>query len=109
MASKTESFRASISTAIDVLFKKGYLLNNLDWDIKGNKYTLRIRGADRRPMVGVGLITFNGTSGNVSLINAVTGQKTSLKVDFQSDEGIRAYLDSVLCFAQQLREEAAYK
>lgn len=109
MASKTESFRASISTAIGELFKEGYLLDNLDWDIKGNKYTLRIRGADRRPMVGVGLITFHGTSGNVSLTDAVTGQETSLKVDFQSNEGMRAYLDGVLCFAQQLRKEAAYK
>ena len=109
MPSKTNIIRLWISAAIGELFDKGYLLNDLDWDVKGNKYTLRIRGADSRPMVAVGIITFTGISDNVVLTNAVTGQKTSIKIDVESDKNQSDFLNNICNFAQQLREEAAYK
>ena len=109
MASKTDSIRSWIAVAIEELFAKKYLLNDLDWDVKGNKYTLRIRGADRRPMVAVGLITFFGQTGNISLINAVTGEKESLKVDVGNKESHQVFLKKVLAFAKRLRDEEAYQ
>ena len=109
MASKTSIIRLWISAAITELFAQEYLLDNLDWDVKGNKYTLRIRGADRRPMVGVGLITFYGTSGSISLINAVTGHRETMKADVESKESKKVFLNNVSDFAKRLRDEAAYK
>ncbi len=53
-----KDFHKYASVAIGSLSDNGYLLNDLDWDVKGQKYTLRIRGADRQPMVGVGVTTF---------------------------------------------------
>ena len=107
MSSKTDIIHSYIAAAISELFAKEYLLDNLDWDIQGNKYTLRIRGADSRPMVAVGLITW--TSAGITLINAVTGKKDSLKVDVESKDSKQDILRSVSDFAEQLREEAAYK
>ena len=109
MASKTSIIRSWIFAAITELFEQEYLLDSLDWDVKGNKYTLRIRGADRRPMVGVGLITFSGTSGNISFINAVTGHRETMKADVESKESKQVFLNNVFDFAKQLRDEAAYK
>ena len=109
MASRTDIIRSWISGAIAELFAKEYLLDNLDWDVKGNKYTLRIRGADRRPMVAVGLITFSGTSDRISFINAVTGQKESLKVDVEDNDSKQIFLKNVSDFAKRLRDEGAYK
>ena len=109
MASRTDIIRSWISGAIEELFAKEYLLDNLDWDVKGNKYTLRIRGADRSPMVAVGLIIFSGTSDRISFINAVTGQKESLKVDVEDKDSKQFFLKNISDFAKRLRDEEAYK
>lgn len=57
-------------------------------------------------MVGVGLITFYGSSGSISFINAVTGHRETMKAD---DESKQVFLNNVFDFAKRLRDEAAYK
>ena len=108
MASRTDIIRSWITVAIEELFAKEYLLDDLDQDVKGNKYTLRIRGADRRPMVAVGLITFSGTSGRISFINAVTGHRETMRADVENKESKQVFLNNVSDFAKRLRDEGAY-
>ncbi len=110
MATKTSIFHRLASSAIAELFDKGYLLDDLDWDVKGQKYTLRIRGADRRPMTAVGLITFSLKSSKVIVIDAVTGEKSEFKI-IKTGDRINAdeFLVFICGWAQELRETAAYK
>lgn len=107
MATKTNVFHQFAAIAICELSEKGYLLNPLDWDVKAQKYTLRIRGADRRPMVAVGLITFSAKSNKIVVYDAVTG----VKDEFAGLEIVNrdAFLSFICTWAQKLREIAAYK
>lgn len=110
MATKTNIFHHLSALAIKELFEEGYLLNELDWDVKAQKYTLRIRSKDGAPMVAVGLITFSAKSNKIIVIDAVTNEKSAfviVETDGQSntDEFIRFMGD----WAQKLRETAAYK
>ena len=110
MSTKTNIFHRFSSLAISELFDKGYLLNDLDWDVKAQKYTLRIRGADRKPMVAVGLITFSAKKYKIIVIDAVTHEKSEFEI-VEANGQINK--DDFLCFicdwAQRLRETAAYK
>lgn len=107
MATKTQVFHQFAAAAIGELSDKGYLLDPLDWDVKAQKYTLRIRGEDRRPMVAVGLITFFAKSNKIVVYDAVTGEKD----EFEGLETANkdAFLTFVCTWAQKLRETAAYK
>ena len=100
------------SAAIDGLTEKEYLMNSLDWDINetDHKYTLRIRGADHRPMVAVGLITFRQKDTMIILINAVTGEHTQFQMKLNNDKNnLDEFVEFMLTYAQKLQEEAAYK
>lgn len=109
MATLSDIFNQYASVAICELTEKGFLLDTLDWDKKGQKYTLRIRGADRKPMVGVGLITFQNWKHTITLIDAVKGSETKFQFDPDNKENKSDFLNCVLIFAKQLREEASYK
>jgi len=83
------------------------LLNPLDRDVKAQKYTLRIRGADQRPMVAVGLITFSARNNKIVVCDAVTGKKDEVEgVDRTNKD---SFLVFICAWAQTLRETAAYK
>ena len=107
MAIKTNVFHQFAAIAIGELSDRGYLLNPLDWDVKAQKYTLRIRGADSKPMVAVGLITFSAKSDKIIVFDAVTSEKD----EFEGIETINrdAFLAFICAWAQKLRETAAYK
>ena len=107
MATKSDVFHQLAAVAIGALEEKGYLLNPLDWDVKAQKYTLRIRGIDQKPMVAVGLITFSARNNKIIVYDAVTGEKD----EFVSIETTNtdAYLAFICAWAQRLRETAAYK
>lgn len=107
MATKTAVFHQLTSLAISELSDKGYLLDTLDWDVKSQKYTLRIRGADRRPMVAVGLITASWKSNKMIVIDAVTGEKD----EFEGIDGTNkdAFLAFICAWAQKLRDVSAYR
>lgn len=107
MATKTAVFHQLTSLAISELSDKGYLLDTLDWDVKSQKYTLRIRGADRRPMVAVGLITFSAKNNKIVVYDAVTGEKD----EFEGIDGTNkdAFLAFICAWAQKLRDVSAYK
>ena len=107
MATKTNAFHQFAAIAIEELFDKGYLLNPLDWDVKAQKYTLRIRGADQRPMVAVGLITFSARNNKIVVYDAVTGEKD----EFEGVESTNrnAFLAFICAWAQKLRDVSAYK
>jgi hypothetical protein len=107
MATKTNSFHQFAAIAIGELFDKGYLLNPLDWDVKAQKYTLRIRGIDQKPMVAVGLITFSARNNKIIVYDAVTGEKDEF-VGIEATNRV-AYLAFICAWAQRLRETAAYK
>lgn len=110
MATKTDIFHQFALQAIRELSEKGYLLNNLDWDVKAQKYTLRIRGADRRPMVAVGLITFSLKSNNIIVIDAVTHEKCNFEILEVNGKGnLDDFLKFMCEWAQKLREISAYK
>ena len=103
-------FHKYASLAIGSLSDNGYLLNDLDWDVKGQKYTLRIRGADRQPMVGVGVITFRGKDNTIILTDAVTGKQSFFQIPEKFDkDNLDEFQRRTLGFAQMLREEAAYR
>ena len=107
MATKTAVFHQLASFAISELSDKGFLLDPLDWDVKAQKYTLRIRGIDQRPMVAVGLITFSAKSNKIVVYDAVTGEKDEFEgIETTNRE---AYLAFIYAWAQKLRETAAYK
>ena len=107
MATKTNSFHQFAAIAIGELFDKGYLLNPLDWDVKAQKYTLRIRGTDHRPMVAVGLITFSARNNKIVVYDAVTGEKD----EFEGIDGTNkdAFLAFICAWAQTLRDVSAYR
>jgi len=107
MATKINVFHQCAAIAIGELSDKGYLLNPLDWDVKAQKYTLRIRGEDRRPMVAVGLITFSARNNKIVVYDAVTGEKD----EFEGIDGTNkdAFLAFICTWAKKLRETAAYK
>ena len=107
MATKTNVFHQFAAIAIGELSNRGFLLNPLDWDVKAQKYTLRIRGIDQKPMVAVGLITFSAKNNKIVVYDAVTGEKD----EFVSIETTNrdAYLAFICAWAQRLREPAAYK
>lgn len=107
MATKANAFHQFAAIAIGELFDKGYLLNPLDWDVKAQKYTLRIRGADQRPMVAVGLITFSAKNNKIVVYDAVTGEKD----EFEGIDGTNkdAFLAFICAWAQKLRDVSAYK
>lgn len=107
MATKTQIFHKLAAVAIGALTDKEYLLNPLDWDVKAQKYTLRIRGTDQRPMVAVGLISFSAKSNKIVVYDAVTGEKD----EFEGMDGTNkdAFLTFICAWAQRLRETAAYK
>ena len=107
MATKTNAFHQFAAVAIGELEDKGYLLNPLDWDVKSQKYTLRIRGADRRPMIAVGLITFSAKSNKIIVYDAITGEKDEF--DGLETTNKDAFLTFICAWAQRLRETAAYK
>ena len=110
MATKTNVFHQLSSLAIRVLFDKGYLLNDLDWDVKAQKYTLRIRGADRKPMVAVGLITFSLKNNTIIVIDAVTHEKSEFKlIEMNGQSNTDSFIRFICDWAQKLRETAAYK
>ena len=110
MATKTNIFHQFSSAAIGELFNKGYLLDALDWDVKAQKYTLRIRGKDRKPMVAVGLITFSLKSNKIIVIDAVTHEKNQFEiVELNNKSNITEFLSFICDWAQKLRETAAYK
>ena len=107
MATKTAIFHQLAFFAIFELLDKEYLLNTLDWDVKAQKYTLRIRGADKRPMVAVGLITFSAKNNKIFVYDAVTGEKD----EFEGVESTNrdAFLDFICTWAQKLRDISAYR
>lgn len=107
MATKTNVFHQFAAMAIGELFDKGYLLNPLDWDVKSQKYTLRIRGADRKPMVAVGLITASLKSDKIIVFDAVTGEKD----EFEGIDGTNkdSFLAFICAWAQKLRDASAYR
>ena len=110
MATKTNVFHQLSSLAISELFDKGYLLNGLDWDVKAQKYTLRIRGADRKPMVAVGLITFSLKNNTIIVIDAVTGEKSEFElIEMNGQSNTDNFISFICDWAQKLRETAAYK
>ena len=110
MASMYEIYKQFSSVAIGKLMEKEFLLDDLDWDVKGGKYTLRIRGADRRPMVAVGLLTFRRRDNMIVAINAVTGEKTEFQlIAVGGQSNIEDFLGFICDYAQKLREEAAYR
>ncbi len=108
MATKTSIYHRLASLAIVELSEKGYLLDDLDWDVKSQKYTLRIRGADRKPMVAVGLITFSLKNNRIVAVDAVTGEKSNFEI-LESDRNTADFLQFACAWAEKLREEAAYK
>ena len=107
MATKTAVFHQLASLAISELSDKGYLLDPLDWDVKAQKYTLRIRGADQRPMVAVGLITFSARNNKIVVYDAVTGEKD----EFEGIDGTNkdSFLAFICAWAQKLRDASAYR
>ena len=80
MASKSAAMRFLIQGSIGELFKKGYLESHLDWDVKGKKFTIRVRDNNGRTVVG--LITYCEIAETIVLTDTLTGQKTSYKIDF---------------------------
>ena len=106
MTTKSAVFHQLASLAISELSDKGYLLNPLDWDVKAQKYTLRIRGTDHRPMVAVGLITFSARKNKIVVYDAVTGEKD----EFEGIDGTNkdAFLAFICAWAQKLRDVSAY-
>lgn len=107
MATKTNVFHQFAAVAISELFDKEYLLNPLDWDVKAQKYTLRIRGEDRRPMVAVGLITFSARNNKIVVYDAVTGEKDEFEgVDRTNKDSFLAF---ICAWAQKLRDVSAYR
>lgn len=110
MATITDIFHQFASAAIGELFEKGYLLDNLDWDVKAQKYTLRIRGAERQPMVAVGLITFSSKNNKIIVIDAVTQTKSDFEiVILNGKNNIEDFLKFICNWAQELRTISAYK
>lgn len=110
MATKTNVFHQLSSLAISELFDKGYLLNGLDWDVKAQKYTLRIRGTDRKPMVAVGLITFSLKNNKIIVIDAVTHEKSEFElVEMNGQSNTDNFISFIFDWAQKLRDTAAYK
>lgn len=110
MATNTHIFHQLSSLAISELFDKGYLINDLDWDVKAQKYTLRIRGADRKPMVAVGLITFSLKNNTIIVIDAVTHEKSEFEIiEINGQSNTDVFISFICDWAQKLRETAAYK
>ena len=108
MASMYDIYKQFSSVAISKLMEREYLLDDLDWDVKSGKYTLRIRGADRSPMVAVGLLTFRRKDNMIVAINAVTGEKTEFQLVADGGQNnIEDFLGFICDYAQKLREEAA--
>ena len=107
MATKTQIFHQLAAVAIGALTDKEYLLNPLDWDVKAQKYTLRIRGADHTPMVAVGLITFSARNNKIVVYDAVTGEKDEFEgVDRTNKDSFLAF---ICAWAQKLRDVSAYR
>jgi len=110
MASKSDIYHFLASVATSELTNKEYLLDDLDWDVNDQKYTLRIRGADRRPMVAVGLITFSSKNNTIVVIDAVTGEKSEFEIlTINGKSNTDDFLKFICDWAQKLRETAAYK
>ena len=116
MPSKGAAMRFLIQGSIVELFKKGYLESNLDWDVKGKKFTIRVR--NNKGETSVGLITYCEIPETIVLTDNLTGQKTSYKIDFDrlfdrihehETEIIDGFINAVCDFAQQLREESKSK
>ena len=116
MASKSAAMRFLIQGSIVELFKKGYLESNLDWDVKGKKFTIRVR--NNKGETSVGLITYCEIPETIVLTDTLTGQKTSYKIDFDrlfdrihehETEIIDGFINAVCDFARQLREESTGK
>lgn len=116
MPSKSAAMRLLIQGSIVELFKKGYLESNLDWDVKGKKFTIRVRNS--KGETSVGLITYCEIPETIVLTDNLTGQKTSYKIDFDrlfdrihehETEIIDGFINAVCDFAQQLREESTGK
>ena len=107
MATKANVFHQFASLAISELTDKGYLLHPLDWDVKAQKYTLRIRGADQRPMVAVGLITFSAKNSKIVVYDAVTGEKNEFVGIESTDKD--TFLGFICAWAKKLRDVSAYR
>ena len=103
-------FHRLSSLAIGKLLDKGYLLNNFDWDVKAQKYTLRIHGEDQKSVVAVGLITFSPKSDRIIVIDAITCEKSEFEITAKNGRSNASEFLNFICnWAQKLRETAAYK
>lgn len=110
MASTYDIYKQFANVSISKLMEREYLLDDLDWDVKSGKYTLRIRGADRKPMVAVVLLTFRRRDNMIVAINAVTGEKTKFQlIAVGGQSNIEDFLDFICEYAQKLREKASYR
>lgn len=110
MAKPVDVFQVYVSGAIASLFDKGYLLHPLDYDVREpSYYILRIRGAERQPMVGVGSVTYNARKSTITLSDCVTNLKTVLPFIPDDKNNYNEFLQCIFAFAQQLREEASYQ
>lgn len=109
MASMYDVYKQFANVAISKLMEKEFLLDDLDWDMKSGKYTLRIRGANHGPVVAVGLLTFRRRDNRIVVINAVTGEQEEFQLVVDGKSNIEEFSDFIYEYAQKLRDETAYR
>lgn len=109
MAAEYDIYKQVIHSSIDLLMQKGYLSHDLDWDVKGGKFTLRIRGVNFEPMAAVALITFNRWRNTIVLFNAVTDDRSEYPLICDGKKVDKdGFLKFIIEYAKKLNEESAY-
>ena len=110
MASTYDLYKLFASVAISKLMEQEYLLDDLDWDVKNGKYTLRIHGADRKPVVAVGILTFRNKDNMIVAADAVTNEQTEFQLISNDGKNNKEDFLNFICeYAQKMREYAAHQ
>lgn len=91
------------SCAINVLREKGYIENELDWDINRGKYTLRIK-RNETETPSVFLITFRRKDETIVIIRTEDHSQRTFKIDMNSvHRNIEEFSDCLLRYVTELQ------
>lgn len=110
MAFETDVYRLYACGAISKLLEKNYLRDHWDWDVKGQKYTLRIQRQGAKPntdsCVDLLLIIYRSKDKTIVLISNNTGEKTEFQINRTNKGNLNDFYDVICDFAQKIRDNS---
>lgn len=99
MATIYNCYQHYVYTAIHLLTEKGFIRNDLDWDVNRGKFTLRLFGVDNTPLKVI-IIWFRRKDGVIVVSDAKTHENTEFHIAFEDvknkDEFHKFIIDYIL-------------